>query len=74
MARWAATKATPDVNKTTVLTNGNINASSVSSKRMPSGGQTPPTVTAGDRLAWKKLQKKGKNSIASEAKKSDIPK
>jgi hypothetical protein len=73
IARCAATKATPDVSNTTVLTNGNINASRVSSKRMPSGGQTPPTVIAGDKLPWKNAQKNGKNNIASEAKNSNIP-
>jgi hypothetical protein len=56
-----------------VLTNGNIKASRVSSIRIPSGGHTPPTVTDGDRLAWKKAQKNGKKSIASDAKKSSIP-
>jgi len=73
IARCAATKATPDVSNTTVLTRGNINASRVSSKRIPSGGQTPPTVIAGDRLPWKNAQKNGKKSIASEAKNSNIP-
>lgn len=73
IARCAATNATPDVSKTTVLTKGNINASKVSSKRIPSGGHTPPTVTAGDRLPWKKLQKNGKNNIASEARNNNIP-
>jgi len=56
-----------------VLTKGNINASSVSSKRIPSGGQTPPTVIAGDKLAWKKDQKNGKKSIASDARNRSIP-
>jgi len=50
IARCAATNATPEVNNTTVLTKGSINASKVSSKRIPSGGQTPPVVMAGDRL------------------------
>ena len=40
---------------------------------MPSGGQTPPTVIAGDRLPWKNAQKNGKNSIASEARNNSIP-
>ena len=71
--RWAATSATPDVNKTTVFTNGNMKGSRVSSKWIPSGGQIPPTLIDGDKLAWKKAQKKGKNSIASDAKNSNIP-
>jgi NaMN:DMB phosphoribosyltransferase len=73
IARWAATRATPEVNKTTVLTKGNIKASNVSSIRIPSGGQTPPMVTAGERLAWKKAQKNGKKSIASDARNNSIP-
>lgn len=73
IARCAATRATPEVSNTTVLTKGNINASSVSSNRIPSGGQTPPTVMAGDKLPWKKLQKNGKKSIASDAKNNSIP-
>jgi len=73
IARCAATNATPEVNKTTVLTNGNINASKVSSKRIPSGGHTPPTVIAGDKLPWKNAQKNGKKSIASDAKNKSIP-
>jgi len=73
IALCAATKATPDVSKTTVLTSGRANASKVSSKRIPSGGQMPPIVIAGARLAWKKLQKNGKKSIASEAKNKIIP-
>lgn len=40
---------------------------------MPSGGQTPPMAIDGDKLAWKKAQKNGKNSIASDAKNSNIP-
>lgn len=73
IARCAATNATPEVNKTTVLTRGNMNASKVSSKRIPSGGQTPPTVIAGERLAWKNDQKNGKNNIASESRNNNIP-
>lgn len=73
MARCAATSATPDVSKTTVFTKGKAKASSVSSKRIPSGGQIPPIVIAGAKLAWKKLQKKGKNNIASEPRNKIIP-
>ena len=73
IALCAATKATPDVSKTTVFTSGNAKASSVSSNLIPSGGQIPPIVIAGAKLAWKKLQKKGKNSIASEPKNRIIP-
>jgi hypothetical protein len=50
-----------------------MKGSKVSSNLIPSGGQTLPTVIAGDRLAWKNAQKNGKNNIASEAKKSNIP-
>jgi hypothetical protein len=73
IARCAATNATPDVSKTTVLTRGKANASNVSSNLIPSGGQIPPMVIAGAKLAWKKLQKKGKNNIASEPKNKIIP-
>jgi hypothetical protein len=65
-ARCAATKATPEVKSTIVFTNGNINGSNVSSKLIPVGGQTLPIKIEGERLAWKKLQKNGKNNIASE--------
>jgi len=50
-----------------------MNGSKVSSSLIPSGGHTLPTVIAGDRLAWKNDQKKGKNNIASDARKSNIP-
>gem|GEM_PF-6889734 len=73
MARCAATNATPEVSNTIVLTKGSIKASSVSSNRIPSGGQIPPTITDGDKLAWKNAQKNGKNNMASEAKNNNIP-
>jgi hypothetical protein len=50
IARCAATKATPDVSNTTVLTSGSMKASKVSSSLIPSGGQIPPIVIAGERL------------------------
>lgn len=73
IALCAATRATPEVNKTIVLTKGNIKGSKVSSNLIPSGGQTPPTAIDGERLAWKNAQKNGKNNIASDARNSNIP-
>jgi hypothetical protein len=70
MALWAATRVTPEVNKITVLANGNINGSSAS---IPTGGQIAPTATDGDKLEWKNAQKNGKNNIASDNKNKVIP-
>jgi hypothetical protein len=49
IARWAPTIATPEHRSTIVLTSGNINGSNTSIFLIPTGGQTPPMATEGDR-------------------------
>lgn len=49
-ALCAQTTATPEHNKTAVFTNGNIKGFNTSKSLIPTGGQTPPIVTAGDKL------------------------
>jgi len=56
-----------------VFTSGSKKGFKVSSPLIPTGGQTPPIIIDGDKAPWKNAQKKGKNSIASETKKSSIP-
>jgi hypothetical protein len=73
IARWAETKANPEVSKITVLNKGNTYGSKVSSTAIPTGGQTLPILIEGERLAWKNAQKNGKKSIASDAKNKIIP-
>ena len=73
IARWADTSATHELNNTTVLTKGSINGSRTYMSLIPTGGQTPPIATEGDRAPWKNAQKNGKNSIASETKNKSIP-
>lgn len=38
-----------------------------------SGGQIPPIAMEGDKLTWKKAQKKAKKNITSETMKKIIP-
>jgi len=40
---------------------------------MPWGGHTQPIATEGDKLAWKKAQKKAKKNITSETINNPIP-
>jgi len=56
-----------------VLTIGSIKGLSASISLIPTGGQTPPIEIAGERLPWKKAQKKGKKSIASDTRNNSIP-
>lgn len=55
IALCAQVTVTPDDNKITVFHNGKPQGSKVV---MPAGGQTKPTLSAGDKLQWKKPQKK----------------
>ena len=72
IARCAPTIATPEHNNTNVFTKGNINGSKVSKPLIPTGGQTDPRATEGERLPWKKAQKNGKKSIASETRNNSL--
>ena len=49
IARCAPTIATPEHSRTIVLTNGSIKGSKTSISLIPTGGQTPPIATEGDR-------------------------
>ena len=49
IALCAATTATPEHRSTTVLTRGSIKGSSTSIDLIPTGGQTAPILTAGDK-------------------------
>jgi len=40
---------------------------------IPNGGQTEPSTILGDKLAWKKAQKKEKKNITSETINKIIP-
>lgn len=73
IARCAATMATPEQRSTIVLTSGSINGSNTSISLIPTGGQTPPIAMEGDKAPWKKDQKNGKNSIASDTKNRSMP-
>jgi hypothetical protein len=62
---------TPDDNNNNVLTNGNPQ---MSRGWIPLGGHTQPIAIEGERLTWKKAQKKAKKNITSETIKNTIPK
>ena len=70
IARWANVIVTPDDNNKRVFTKGKPQ---ISKGCIPLGGHTQPTATEGDRLAWKKAQKKAKKNIISETIKRIIP-
>src|SRR4051794_10774413 len=61
---------TPDESKIKVFKNGNSNGFKTS---IPLGGQTQPIATAGERLEWKKAQKKPTKNIISETIKRITP-
>ena len=68
---WCAqVTVVPEVKRISVLRNGIWNGSKVS---MPTGGQTPPVASAGNRLALKKAQKKPAKNITSEAMNNAMP-
>ena len=70
-ARCASVIVTPEDNKRIVLTRGKPQTSK---DWMLLGGQMPPIAIEGDRLTWKKAQKKAKKNIISETIKRTIPK
>lgn len=60
---WAQVTVTPELNKIIVFNKGTENGSNAS---IPTGGQHRPTSTAGDKLLWKKPQKKETKNKISE--------
>jgi len=56
-ARWANVIVAPDDNNSMVFNNGKPQ---ISNGWIPLGGHTPPMATEGDKLKWKKAQKKAK--------------
>lgn len=63
IARWAQVILTPEDKRIKVFKKGNSKGLMTST---PLGGQIQPIETAGDRLEWKKAQKKPKKNIISE--------
>jgi hypothetical protein len=61
---------TPEDKRINVFKNGSSNGFITS---IPFGGQTQPIETAGDRLEWKKAQKKPKKNSTSETINNTIP-
>jgi urease accessory protein UreE len=62
-ARCAQVILTPEESKIKVFRKGNSKGFSTS---ISLGGQTHPIATEGDKLEWKKAQKKPKKNIISE--------
>ena len=68
---WCANViVTPEDNNRSVLTKGNPHTSKA---WIVFGGQIAPTAMAGDKLTWKKAQKKAKKNIISEIINKSIP-
>ena len=61
---------TPEDNKIIVFIKGTFQGLNAST---PKGGQEQPSSTFGDRLLWKKAQKKDKKNITSDVINSNIP-
>jgi hypothetical protein len=61
---------TPEDNNIRVLRNGSSKGFKTS---IPLGGQTQPMETAGERLEWKKAQKKPTKNMISETIKRITP-
>jgi hypothetical protein len=61
---------TPEESRIRVFKNGSSKGFNTS---IPFGGQTQPIETAGDRLEWKKAQKKPTKNIISETIKRITP-
>jgi len=61
---------TPDDNKIIVFIRGTLKGSKAVT---PLGGQRQPNSTLGDKLLWKKAQKKDMKNITSETIKSIMP-
>jgi hypothetical protein len=71
IARCANVMVTPEDNKITVFNRGKPQALIVT---IPTGGQTQPIPELGDRVQWKKAQKKLKKNMTSDAINRHIPK
>ena len=67
---WALVMVTPEDNKIIVFHRGNPHGSKAT---ITKGGQTQPIPIEGDKLQWKKAQKKLKKNIISDAMNKDIP-
>lgn len=67
---WHQVKITPEYTKMPVLSRGKASHCMVN---ISAGGQIPPIKIDGQRVKWKKAQKKEKKNIISEAINSFIP-
>ena len=67
---WLHVTVKPESNKIRVLSRGIFKGFNT---LIPSGGHTEPKTTLGERLAWKKAQKKEKNNISSDIIKRITP-
>ena len=70
MLWWAQVTVAPELNKIAVFSKGTPNGFSAC---MPCGGHITPISTEGDKLLWKKAQKKEKKNNTSETIKSINP-
>lgn len=68
---WLQVTVKPDNNKIKVFNNGIFKGFNTF---IPKGGQIEPNSILGERLAWKKAQKKEKKNITSEAINKITPK
>ena len=59
IAWWAQVTVAPELKRKNVFVSGIPEVCIVS---IPSGGQIPPKLKTGDRLEWKKAQKKAKKT------------
>ena len=71
IALWATVKVTPDDNKIIVFKKGMPHGLII---KIPLGGQIQNKKTEGDKLKWKKAQKKETKNITSETINKNIPK
>jgi len=60
---WAQVTVTPDESKIKVFSRGTLNGLN---GEIPEGGQNKPISILGERLLWKKAQKKEKKNKTSE--------
>jgi len=70
IALWDQVTVAPDKSSINVLTKGTSHGDKTS---IPFGGYIPPISWAGDKLEWKKAQKKAKKNIISDAINRSIP-
>jgi hypothetical protein len=69
-AWWDQVTLTPEESKIIVFISGTFHGLNAST---PKGGHEHPNSTLGERLLWKKAQKKEKKNITSDVIKSIIP-